>query len=94
MMFRSKKLLQSVREMACQACGKYGASVPAHANWQQYGKGIGLKAHDIFVAALCPLCHDLVDGRHGALSNAERHDLWHAAWIKTLTWWVVHGTLK
>ena len=85
MMFRSKKLLELARHYPCQSCGKYGPSVPAHANWHQYGKGAGLKAHDWAVAFTCPRCHDEIDGRIGQLTQEEQHDKWHAAWLKTIS---------
>lgn len=93
-MYRSPKLLKSVREFDCQLCGRIGPSIPAHANWQQYGKGMGLKAHDVYVAALCLDCHDQVDGRRGKLTDAEKHDLWLKAWIRTVYLWFDRGVVK
>lgn len=93
-MFRSPKLIKSVRDMDCQLCGKYGHTVPAHANWQQYGKGYGLKAHDWAVAAVCNICHDRIDGRIDKLTDIEKHDLWHRAWLATLHAWFVRGVVK
>lgn len=95
-MFRSPKLLKLVRDMNCMACGKYtnGQTVPAHANWHQYGKGVGLKAHDCFVAAVCSACHDRIDGRTGWLTADEQYELWHAAWLKTLAFLFIEGWVK
>ena len=93
-MFRSSKLLKSVREIDCQLCGKYGHSVPAHANWQQYGKGYGLKAHDCFIAAVCTDCHAKIDGVTGKLTDLEKHELWQKAWIRTVLYWFLHGVVK
>lgn len=93
-MYRSQKLLQSVREMECQLCGKFGHTVPAHANWQQYGKGMGLKAHDWAIAAVCDGCHNLIDGRAGTLTDSEKHNLWNRAWLLTLHSWFVRGIIK
>lgn len=90
-MFRSKKLTDAAQHFNCQCCGKYRPSVPAHANWQQYGKGAGLKAHDCFVAFVCQRCHDIIDGRAGKLSNDERHDMWSVAWRNTILLWFEHG---
>ena len=92
-MYRSPKLLKSVQEMECQLCGRFGQTVPAHANWQQYGKGMGLKAHDCFIAAVCTACHDRIDGRKDRLTDEEKHDLWHQAWIRTLQSWFVRGVV-
>jgi hypothetical protein len=93
-MFRSKKLLASVKDFDCQLCGKYGQTVPAHANWQEYGKGMGLKSHDCYVAAVCQHCHDLIDGRIGKLTDTEKHDLWLKAWIRTVYLWFTHSVVK
>jgi transcription elongation factor Elf1 len=93
-MFRSKKLLASVKDFDCQVCGKYGQTVPAHANWQEYGKGMGLKAHDMYVAAVCTHCHDMIDGRIGKLTEDEKRELWHRAWVRTVYLWFEHGVIK
>lgn len=93
-MFRSEKLTQSVRHFDCQHCGKYGHTVPAHANWQQYGKGAGLKAHDCFVAALCTTCHDYVDGRIGKATEQEKQEMWSNAWRKTVLLWFESGVVS
>ena len=93
-MYRSNKLLKSVREFDCQLCGRIGPSIPAHANWQQYGKGYGLKAHDCFIAALCMQCHDEIDGRRGKLSEAEKHERWYRAWTRTVLLWFERGIVQ
>jgi ferredoxin len=82
--------------MDCMACGKYtnGQTVPAHANWHQYGKGGSLKAHDCFIAAVCTTCHDWIDGKAGKLSKEEQHEMWHAAWLKTVAYWFSEGVVK
>jgi len=55
----------------------------AHANWGIYGKGMGQKAHDCFVAALCIRCHaELDQGKN--LSADERQQMWESAFRKTL----------
>jgi beta-glucanase (GH16 family) len=55
----------------------------AHANWGIYGKGMGQKAHDCFVAALCIRCHTELDqGKN--LSADERQQMWGASFRKTL----------
>jgi beta-glucanase (GH16 family) len=55
----------------------------AHANWGVYGKGLGQKAHDCFVAALCIRCHaELDQGKN--LSADERQQMWESAFRKTL----------
>lgn len=93
-MFRSEKLTKQAQNYDCQSCGKYKPSVPAHANWQEYGKGASLKAHDCFVAFVCPHCHDLIDGRVGYLSADEKKDMWTKAWLKTIVLWFEEGIVN
>jgi beta-glucanase (GH16 family) len=60
-----------------------GMTQAAHANWGLYGKGMGQKAHDCFVAALCIRCHaELDQGKN--LSADERQQMWESAFRKTL----------
>jgi hypothetical protein len=56
--FRSKRWLQAVSTLDCVICGKQGPSQAAHIN---EGKGIGLRTHDCWTAALCPECHSNID---------------------------------
>lgn len=65
--WRSKKLCQSARDEACVACGAAdGTVVWAHSNEQKHGKGMGIKAHDLFGAYLCHHCHTQYDtGKDG-----------------------------
>lgn len=65
-----------------------------HANWQEYGKGVGVKVHDIFGAIGCQDCHDFIDGRKGNLPLQERKELWLRGHIKTLAWWIENRVLK
>ena len=82
-MYRSKKLLKAVSELSCQHCGAECFTQAAHANWGIYGKGMGQKAHDCFVAALCIRCHaELDQGKN--LSADERQQMWESAFRKTL----------
>lgn len=56
--YRNKKLTQSAQHEACVSCGANdGTIVWAHSNRQKHGKGMGIKAHDLFGAFLCYLCH-------------------------------------
>lgn len=55
---------------------------PAHSNQSCHGKGLSLKAHDVFHAALCHPCHAALDqGRQ--LSRAERVAVWSRAFEAT-----------
>ena len=82
-MFRSKPLLRAVASLPCQLCGREGETQAAHANWTEYGKGMGMKAHDVYSAALCVGCHAGID-QGSKLSYQERKELWEAAWRKTM----------
>jgi hypothetical protein len=56
--WRSKKLTQSAKLESCVYCGADdGTVVWAHSNSQRHGKGMGIKAHDLFGAYLCHSCH-------------------------------------
>jgi hypothetical protein len=62
MMYRNKKLTESARHEACVSCGAYDATIVfAHSNSQKHGKGMGIKAHDLFGAYLCVNCHKNYD---------------------------------
>ena len=94
--FRSKKLLDSFRYAPiCFSCGKFndGTVVAAHANSHEYGKGMGLKAHDWAVAGLCNSCHQEID-QGSKLSGEEREAKWHAAWLATLEYLFMAGIVK
>ena len=91
LMFRSDKLTRAAQYFDCQSCGKYRPSVPAHANWHQYGKGGGLKAHDCYVAFVCQDCHSVIDGKCGVLSRNEQREMWEEAWRKTVLLWFESG---
>ena len=81
---RSKKLLESCREIACQWCGiADGTVVAAHSNALAHHKGKAIKADDNRVASLCHRCHSELDqGSH--LTKAERVELWTAAHERTV----------
>lgn len=54
---------------------------PAHGNWSYFGKGMSLKADDVFAAA-CHACHTEVDqGKN--LSREEREYYWMRGAIRT-----------
>ena len=89
MTYRSRKLLDAVRDVPCQArfphnC--YGTPVACHANGLEFGRGHAFKADDCFVAALCPEAHDLVDGRRGGWDKETKRAEWLAAYISTQRW--------
>lgn len=60
--YRNKKLTQSAKNESCVSCGADdGTIVWAHSNSQRHGKGMGMKAHDLFGAYLCHRCHTEYD---------------------------------
>ena len=69
---RSTALLQAVRGMPCalriaslypgHTCAGVDTVVPCHLD-RTIGKGMGTKVSDLFVAAGCLHCHDIIDGR-------------------------------
>ncbi len=94
MMFRSPKLLAMAKDApACFGCGKpnEGDVVAAHANWSEFGKGTGLKAHDWATAHLCMACHSYVD--QGKDSKENRKSFWQRAHAKTVQWLFETGRL-
>ena len=67
-MIRSKAILQSAKGEYCTVQGPHcngnpDTTVWAHSNRQVHGKGMGIKAHDIFGCYACSSCHDWIDGR-------------------------------
>lgn len=80
---RSQALLDNVKQLDCTHCNRHGPSDPAHSNWAIHGKGKSVKASDIFIAALCRLCHRRLDqGRH--LTEEERQRMWWHAHVWTV----------
>lgn len=96
MNYRNKKILKAADGASCQMCGKCdGTIVAAHSNSQRHGKGIGLKAHDLFVAFLCGVCHDWYDGRTSPVAGrADRQTEWQRAHDKTMLRLIETGVIK
>lgn len=85
-MYRNKKLLDIVRESPCQICGiKDTTVVAAHSNQQRDGKGMGIKAHDYRIAALCYTCHGKID-QGKEWSKEEKKEQWETAHRNTIGW--------
>ena len=79
---RSPALLKAVSELDCMHCGRSGQTQAAHSNQAKHGKGRGIKASDIYVAALCFECHAALD--QGPIGSRQwRVRMWRAAWINT-----------
>ena len=79
--YRSKAWMQAVASLPCVLCGKHGQTQPAHRN---EGKGMGMKTHDCWTAALCYECHSRIDqGAH--LTREDRRSLIDGAILLTLS---------
>lgn len=84
------KLIGAARNYPCQNCGKVGFTVAAHCNAITMGRGAYFKTRDFLIAYLCGNpggCHDLVDGRAGALSLETKRSMWYEAYAKTVAIW-------
>lgn len=84
MTYRNKKLLEICRRLPCQMCGNEDGTVcAAHSNQQRDGKGMGIKADDFRIAALCSRCHFDID--QGSQHNkVQRQKIWEEAHRKTV----------
>lgn len=88
---RTDKLIWAARNFPCVLCAKHKMyTVAAHCN-DVRAKGIGKKAPDWQVAYVCTACHDLIDGRAGGLSLAEKRRMWLEAHWLTVNLWFQHG---
>lgn len=91
MAFRSKRLLEAIRECPCAHCGAQdGTVVAAHRN---QGKGMGMKVSDALVAALCYRCHSALD-QGSKMTRDERREMWDQAYIKTMQHMIENEILK
>lgn len=82
-MYRSEKLRRAVAELPCMICGKVGHTQASHSNQQRDGKGMGIKAHDYRIAAICAPCHAEIDQGSG-MSKEERRNAWDEAHRATI----------
>lgn len=81
---RSPKLLRACGAISCQHCDSDAGSCAAHSNWSiPHGKGRGIKASDVFVAAMCMACHSKLD-QGNEWTNEEKQSIWHRAHVKTV----------
>lgn len=88
-MYRSKRLLDAARGQQCTIqipgiCnGNPETTVAAHSNSLRHGKGLGIKAHDCYVAWACSSCHAEID-QGSKLSRQQKDDYWQAGFEKTI----------
>ncbi|MFY3535491.1 nuclease domain-containing protein [Achromobacter denitrificans] len=63
--------------------GELESVVPCHANWSAYGKGMGIKAKDIYTVPGCFRCHQCLD-QGFSLTDAEKRATWEWAYNRWL----------
>lgn len=83
---RDERLRDMCRAMVCQHCGRGGPDAGvtwAHSNQAIHGKGKGIKASDVYVAAMCAACHRELD--QGKEWPAE---------VKVAVWTAAHRRTK
>lgn len=61
---------KALRGLPCCRCGKSPCDV-AHANWQEMGKGKGIKADDSYTISLCRACHQNFDTYSLGMDKAQ-----------------------
>lgn len=82
----SEQWRRAVASLACVQCGSPDTQA-AHRN---EGKGMALKTHDCWTAALCPTCHTEIDqGRH--MTRDQRRAAIDRAIVLTLAGLVLTG---
>jgi hypothetical protein len=87
MNWRSKKLTQSAKHESCVSCGADdGTIVWAHSNEQKHGKGMGIKAHDLFGAYLCHKCHHGYDNQawNNSCPENNKQSWFRAMWERSM----------
>ncbi|MCT9125395.1 hypothetical protein [Cupriavidus gilardii] len=73
MTYRSESLRRAVASLPCVNCGRNGDTQAAHANLQEFGKGMGHKASDAAIMGLCTACHyELDQGK--TMTKQERRE--------------------
>lgn len=71
------KRLEKLRALPCCQCHAPPPSQACHANWQEFGKGMGIKASDDYTIPLCHRCHKQLDTYQGR--NREQAKAWFLA---------------
>ena len=93
MNYRNRSFLDLARDMPCMKCGAQdGTVVMAHSNQQEHGKGMGIKAHDCFTAALCHKCHEQIDS--GKAPREAKREEFNGAMHRTWLWLFKQGKVR
>lgn len=79
-MERSSVRLNKVRQLPCIRCGAPAPSQACHSNWQEHGKGKGIKASDQFSIPMCAICHAKLD--QYKLGNREESKRLFEQWLE------------
>lgn len=92
-------LTDSARDKPCMAMtevcnGNPSTVVWCHLNDLALGHGVGIKVPDVFGFYGCSACHDLVDGRRGKLTKAEKRAIGYEACVRTWHYLLTHGLLS
>lgn len=93
MTYRNKDLLRAVSQLPCQICGMEGQTQASHSNQLEDGKGMGIKAPDNFVAAICVKCHAEID-QGKTYTKEVRKAVWDKAHKRTMAELFRKGKLK
>ena len=90
---RDTRIRDACRALPCQHCGAVGPDAGvtwAHSNQGIHGHARGIKASDVYVAALCWVCHrELDQGKQW--DRATRVAIWTAAHLRTVALAVLLG---
>jgi hypothetical protein len=100
-MIRSKKLRDSARDEPCtmnspMCNGNPETVVWCHSNFHEHGKGVGLKAHDVFGFYGCSGCHQWFDhdSKRYAEGLADRRDYYQRAHDKSIVRAIEKGVIR
>lgn len=66
--------LKKLKSLPCVQCHAPPPSDPCHANWGEFGKGMGIKSDDEYTIPLCRKCHQELDTYQGR--NREQAKAW------------------
>ncbi|MDO4251530.1 MAG: hypothetical protein Q4C68_08490 [Moraxella sp.] len=72
--------LAQIRTLPCVHCQAPPPSQACHANWGQFGKGMGIKADDAYTIPLCHTCHRDFDAYQGRTREQAR-DWFVGKWV-------------
>ena len=101
MAFRSRPLLDLAHRVnqcqlqlpgVCEGFSSHGCE-PAHSNQSRHGKGMSIKADDMFHVASCHSCHaELDQGKR--FTREEKREFWSQGWENTIALYIRNGWLK